>query len=288
MPAGMSPSLSAVTPPNFKDVAYASAHSKQKLDIYLPKGAGPFPAVFYYHAGGFRFGSKDSVGQGWGKAFLDAGYAIVAVGYRLSTDALFPAAPQDAKAAVRFVRANAGQYNLDPARFAAFGASAGGNLAALVGTSGNTKSVLDNPAYGNAGVSSAVSAVIDWFGPNDFLAIDGMLRAQGCDASKIDHNTAKGFESLYLGAALPQVPQKVKQANPITYVDSKDPPFLLQNGDADCNVGSGQGELLRSALSKAGVPVTLDLFAKTGHGGAAFETAANIQKMIAFLDQRLK
>ena len=288
VPGGLSPNLASTTPPKYKDVAYASASSTQKLDIYLPPGSGPFPVIFMVHGGGFRFGDKGGWSASVGKALLNAGYALVGVGYRLSGEATFPAAPQDVKAAVRFVRANAERYNLDPNRFAAYGESAGANLAAILGTTGNQKTAFDAPDLGNAGVSSAVKAVADLFGPNDFAAIDGFLRAEGCAASLINHDTSAGFESLYLGAALPKVPVKVQQANPITYIDAKDPPFLIENGGKDCNVGFPQGQLLKTALDRVGVLNQKVAFPTAGHGGAEFETATNAARIVKFFDTYVK
>ena len=106
---------------------------------------------------------------------MAAGYAVASINYRLSGEAKYPAQINDAKAAVRFLRANAAQYKLNPDKFAAFGASAGGNLAALLGTTCGVKE-LEGEDLGNAGVSSCVQAVVDWFGPIDFLAMDTRIR----------------------------------------------------------------------------------------------------------------
>ena len=106
---------------------------------------------------------------------------------------------QDAKAAVRFLRANAAEYNLNPDKIAAFGQSAGGNLASMLGTSGDVAE-FDDPSLGNAGVSSRVQAVINWFGPNDFAVMDEQAKAQGCSASDQTHSAADSPESKYLGA----------------------------------------------------------------------------------------
>ena len=289
MPAGgLAVNLASTTPPKYKNVVYATASSSEKLDIYLPSGTGPFPVIFMVHGGGFKFGDQAGWRASVGKALLKAGYALVGVGYRLSGEATFPAAPQDVKAAVRFVRANAAKYNLDPNRFAAYGESAGGNLAAMLGTTGNQATVFDAPSLGNAGVSSAVRAVADLYGPNDFAAIDSFLTAEGCAASEINHNTSVGFESIYLGAALPKVAAKVKQANPITYVDAGDAPFLIENGGKDCNVGFGQGQLLQNALNKAGVANTKVAFPNAAHGGVDFETASNAQRIVTFFNTYVK
>lgn len=288
IPGGGQPNLASTHPPRYPNVAYATASTTQRLDIYLPGGTGPFPVVFMVHGGGFRFGDKQGWSAGVGEALLQNGYALVGVGYRLSGEAVFPAAVQDVKAAVRHVRANAARYNLDPGRLAVYGESAGGNLAALIGTTGNTKTGFDAPDLGNAGVSSAVRAVADLYGPNDFSRIDAFLKAQGCAASQINHNTSQGFESLYLGAALPTVPAKVRQANPVTYLDAQDPPFLIENGGKDCNVGTAQGPLLADALRRVRVPFEKVLFPNAGHGGADFETAANARRIVAFFDRYVR
>ena len=156
-----------VITPTLTNIAYATASGTQVLDLYLPEGNGPFPVVVNIHPGGFFSGDKDMVPGTPGKALLKAGYAIASINYRLSGEATFPAAVQDAKAAVRFLRANAAKYKLNPDKIAAFGQSAGGNLASMLGTAGDVAE-FDDPSLGNAGVSSRVQAVINWFGPNDF------------------------------------------------------------------------------------------------------------------------
>ncbi|MFM7376515.1 MAG: alpha/beta hydrolase fold domain-containing protein, partial [Erythrobacter sp.] len=209
--------------PDYADVAYAPLSARQTFDLYLPEGEGPFPLVIHIHGGGFRMGDKGMLPRNIRKVLLARGIAVATINYRLSGEARFPAAIEDAKAAVRFLRANAARYRIDPERFVAFGQSAGANLASLIGTTGNTQ-VFDNPALGNPGVSSRVNAVIDWFGPNDFLQMDPQARAQGCPP---EHDAADSFESQYLGAPVRSVPDKAKAANPITYIDAADPPFLL-------------------------------------------------------------
>lgn len=116
--------------PTQKDLAYASGSSAQKLDLYIPtNGSGPFPVVIMVHGGGFMFGDKaDGAGLTGVDQLLAAGYAVASINYRLSGEAQYPAQIFDAKAAVRFLRANAGKYNLNPDKFGAWGASAGGNL----------------------------------------------------------------------------------------------------------------------------------------------------------------
>lgn len=280
-----------IVAPTYADVAYTPTVGTQKLNLYLPTGDGPFPVVVNIHGGGFKFGDRSMVGAVVGQALLDSGYAIASVDYRLSGEATFPAAVQDVKAAVRFLRANAAQYKLNPDQIVAFGFSAGGNLASMVGTTGDVAE-FDDPALGNAGVSSRVQAVIDWFGPTDFGQMDEQAKAQGCGTSDQTHSTASSFESLYLGATVAEAPALVQKANPISYITPDDPPFLLQKGDQDCTVPVGQSQLLADALKAAGLDVRFDLLKGVGHGDSGstpvFESTENVQLVLAFLDAKLK
>jgi len=279
----------ALPQPDHANVAYAAVSPAQKLDLYLPKGKGPFPLVINIHGGGFMMGSKDMLDAPIAEALLAKGIAVASIDYRLSGEARFPAAIEDAKTAVRFLRANAASYKLDPDRFLAFGQSAGGNLASLVGTTGNT-AVFDNPALGNAGVSSSVIAVIDWFGPSDFSQMDNQARQQGCTP---DHDAADSPESKYLGAPVPTVPDKVRAANPITYIDTADPAFLLQKGTEDCMVPVGQSRMLADALRAGRVPVTFEMLEGAGHGDMGlwqpiFVSDKNVARVVSFAEQHLR
>ncbi|RRR67483.1 MAG: alpha/beta hydrolase [Candidatus Viridilinea halotolerans] len=289
-PGGFGAGTSFTATAAFADVAYAAASETQKLDIYLPAGDGPFPVVVNYHAGGFKFGDKGMIPGALGQALLDAGYAVVGVNYRLSGEAPFPAAVLDARAAVRFLRANAATYQLDPERIAAFGQSAGGNIAAMVGTTAESTS-FDDASLGNAEVSSAVQAVVNWFGPTDFGQMDAQAAAQGCAASDQTHSEATSFESAYLGAPVATAPELVAQANPITYIDGSEPPFLIQKGDQDCTVAVESTAMLADALQAAGLTVEYDLLVGVGHGDTGstpvFEGEQNIQRVLTFLSTHL-
>jgi len=274
--------------PNYKDLAYASASDTQKLNLYLPTtGTGPFPLVINIHGGGFKFGDKGMLSEATGTALLDAGYAVASIDYRLSGEAIFPAAVQDAKAAVRFLRANAAEYNLNPDKIAVFGQSAGGNIASMVGVTGNI-SDYDDASLGNEGVSSAVQAVINHYGPTDFLQMDDQAKAQGCSTSDQKHNDSGSFESAYIGAEIQTVPDQVGKSNPITYISTDTPPFLIQKGDQDCTVSFENTKMLADALSAANLDVTFTSLAGAGHGGDQFETDENNALMISFLDKYLK
>lgn len=272
-----------VATPTVQDVAYASLSPTQKLDLYLPEGDGPFPLIINVHGGGFMMGDKSNPAEA--DTFLANGYAVASVDYRLSGEALAPAQIQDLKAAVRWLRANAQTYNLDPERFAAFGQSAGGNLVALLGTSCGVAE-LEGADLGNAEQSSCVQAVVDWFGPTDFLQMDQQFAGTSCPAT---HDDANSPESMLLGAPIQTVPEQAQAVNPITYASSDAPPFLIQHGTADCNVPPQQGQLLYDALEPVigADNVTLTFLEGAGHGGAQFSDAANMQVVLDFLDRAL-
>jgi acetyl esterase/lipase len=299
LPAGADPNAlppggapAKVITPTIADIPYATVSSTQKLDLYIPTGSGPFPVVVNIHPGGFFSGQKDMVPGTTGKAFLAAGYAIASINYRLSGEAKFPAAVQDAKAAVRFLRANAQKYNLNPDKIAAFGQSAGGNIASLLGTSAGVAE-LEGAELGNANFSSKVQAVINWFGPNDFIQMDAQAKAQGCGASDQTHSAADSPESKYLGATVPTVPDLAKKANPITYISKATPPFLVQKGDQDCTIAIENTKMLADALSAAGLDVQYELLKNVGHGDGfgsstpVFESESNSQKLVDFLNAKL-
>ncbi|MEN9841270.1 MAG: hypothetical protein RL376_1070, partial [Verrucomicrobiota bacterium] len=276
--------------PAFADVAYADLSPAQKLDLFLPAGPGPFPLLLNIHGGAFMFGDKTMLDAPVARAFLAAGFAVASVNYRLSGEARFPAAVQDVKAAVRHLRARAADYRLD-GRIVAFGQSAGGNLASLLGTSGG-EALFEDARLGHAETSSRVQAVIDWFGPTDFAQMDAQAKAEGRPASAQTHGTADSPESRYLGAALATVPELVRQANPATYATPDDPPFLLQKGSADPLIPVGQSRLLLDALRRANVSATLEIIEGGGHGDmgsgqARFLTPENIARLVTFARQNV-
>ena len=285
-PGGTSNFVSIV--PAYQDLAYATVSDAQKLDLYLPTtGSGPFPVVVMIHGGGFMFGDKtDGGGLAGVDQLVDAGYAIASINYRLSSEATYPAQINDAKAAVRLLRANASKYNLNPDKIGAWGASAGGNLVALLGTTCGVAE-LEGADLGNADRSSCVQAVVDWFGPIDFLAMDEQFAGTSCPQN---HNDASSPESKLVGAAIQTVPDLVKTTNPMNYIDATDAPFFIQHGSADCNIPPVQGKNLADALGAAIGPenATYTLIDGAGHGGAQFETESNLQLVMDFLDKHLK
>jgi len=268
-----------------RDIVYARAGDRKLLlDLYLPaKPSTPKPVIVWIHGGGWRAGRKGSGGRAL--PMLQRGYAVVDVGYRLSGEAIFPAQVEDCKAAVRWVRANASRYGLDPDRIGAWGSSAGGHLVAFLGTSGDVKE-FDTQA--NRQYSSRVQAVCDWFGPTDFLQMDEHMLEGG----RLVHDAPQSPESLFVGGPIRREPYRsiVKKANPITYVTQDDPPFLIMHGDKDMLVPLHQSELLCDALKKAKVEVTLQVVRGAGHGlGGGEESPAKLVEIVAeFFDKHLK
>lgn len=230
-----------------KDLAYVpGGGERQTLDLYLPAGAQKAPVVVYIHGGAFMFGDKN--GPFAPKWVVDQGYALAALNYRRSGEALFPAAVQDCLTAVRWLRANAAKYRLDPDRFVAWGESAGANLASMVGTAADHPPFIVN---GNEKVSGRVQGVVNYYGPTDFLKMD----AQALPGSQ-KHDPAESPESRYLGFPIQQHPEKTKLANPITFVSRSTPPFYIAHGEMDRTVPVGQSDLLVEALKANGVAYT--------------------------------
>lgn len=267
----------------YSNVAYASTSSSQVLDIWMPDGAtGPVPLVIFVHGGAFAGGDKSMDVEGGNVAsVLAAGYAAASLNYRLSGEARFPAAVQDVKAAVRFLRANASQYGLDPDRFAAWGASAGGYLVAMIGTTGDQETVLDDPSLGNVGVSSAVQAAVDVSGPTDFLQLDaqfGSAPPAACNGRVAAYDSGASPASLFLGAAIQTVPDQAAAANPITYIATAKtlPVFLIAHGDSDCEVPIQQSQILHEALQAAGARATFNLVRGAGHDEGIFASQTPI------------
>ncbi len=256
----------------FTNLAYAGVSDSQVLDLWLPhEPPDRTPLVIYIHAGAFATGDKADIGSKL-QPMLDAGFAVASVNYRLSDEATFPAAAQDVKAAVRWLRANAAAYRLDPSRFAAWGDSAGGNLAALLGTTGDQVTVLDDASLDDARVSGAVEAVVDWYGPTDFLQMDAQAAASGSCARPLWHNPASSLKSKYLGAPVQSVPHLSAQSDPITYISTarRLPAFSIAHGDADCIVAHEQSQILAHALWAAGASTALTILPDTEHSDAAF------------------
>ena len=241
-----------------RDQPYAGTDNpKQKLDFYLPKKRAndkPLPVVVFIHGGGWRKGDR-SGGLSRIAPYVSSGeYAGVSVGYRLTDEAPFPAQIFDCKAAIRWIRGHAKEYNLDPDHIGVWGTSAGGHLVSLLGTSGGVKE-LEGDLGPCTKESSRVQCVVNYFGPENFAT---ML------AEKKSNATAAVVGLL--GGDPKDKADVARAAAPVTYVSADDPPFLTAHGSNDPTVPFGQAVEIDAALKKAGVPSLLISVTGAGHG----------------------
>ena len=255
-----------------KDVSYGP-HERNVLDLTVPKSDKPLPLIVWVHGGGWEAGDKAGNPAA---LLLTQGYATASINYRYSKHAAFPAQLHDCKAAVRFLRDNAKKYNLDADAFGVWGASAGGHLVALLGTTGDVPE-LEGDA--KTKTSSQVQAVCDWFGPTDLVKLSPMTAA-GNPITKL------------LGGTTGEKAELAKQANPITHISKGDAPFLIIHGTDDKLVPLSQSELLQEALTKGGIESELLVLKGADHGGKEFQSqvanAENRKKLLDFFGKHLK
>ena len=255
-----------------RDLAYTSVPRRLALDLYTPAGTPPFPVVVWIHGGSWVSGVRDIFPGHPALRLRDRGYAVATIDYRLVPEGFFPAQSHDCKAALRWLRANADRYGLDRNRIAAWGASAGGHLAALLGTGGGL-AALEDLSQGHPGESSRVQAVVDWFGPADYRLADAQQQLTA---------------ALLLGCPIALCPDKAALASPVSHVDGADPPFLIQHGTADRVVPIDHSEALHGELLAAAVRSTFTRLDGAGHATAEFLTAENLARIDAFLDAELR
>jgi len=275
----------------YMDVTYSVVRGYRplKLDLYVPAKPSSRPAVVWIHGGGWAGGNpRQPLGPypDWRivlARLAGRGYVVVGATYRLSGEAKFPAAIEDIKATVRWLRANAATIGVDPNRIGVWGESAGGQLASLLGTSCGVpelEGVKDRP------VSSCVQAVVDWYGPTDFSQMDAQLIPGG-----LKHDTPQSAESNYLGCQLSKCDlAKVQSANPIAYVTASTPPFLIFHGNADTAVPPKQSQILYDALRAKGVPAQLVSVPGANHmfvGATEAQYKTIVDTVFQFFDEKL-
>jgi acetyl esterase/lipase len=263
-------------------LAYGTDSPNQVLDLYTPGAGGPWPLVVAIHGGAFMMGDRRRE-LAHLPALLAAGYAVGSVEYRFSGEALFPAAVLDVKQAAAYLRAHAAELNLDPSFFAAWGRSAGGHLSAMLGvTSGH---VTEFDAAGLPGASlhdtsgdSSVQAVVNWYGPSDFLQMDAQFIAlppSGDVPPVQNHDEPNSPESRWIGGPIQELPEATARANPISYVAGATgalPPFFLAAGTSDHLVPHQQTLILADALRAHGTPFELHILDGALHGDQRFES----------------
>lgn len=267
-----------------KDIEYVPGGGKSRsLDLYLPEAsAQPAPLVIFVHGGGWRSGNKDGCPA---KFLAGFGYVVASLNYRLSREAAFPADIDDCRAALKFLRAGAATYHIQPDHVGVWGGSAGGHLVALMGIAPGVDfgampaKVAD---VGKVDRSLQVQCVVDMYGASDFTLL--MV-----DKAQVEHGVG-GAAIQLLGptASQDELMTKSKWASPITYVRSDNPPFLIQHGDADQTMPLEQSRVLDEALKKAGVESTFTVMPGAGHAGAAFFTEENHKTLLEFFDKHLK
>lgn len=259
-----------------RDITYATVDGRAlQLDLYMPEGVSNPPLLVWVHGGAWRQGSRTSARR----EFVAHGIATASIGYRLSTEARFPAQVHDIKAGIRFLRARASEYGYRADRIAIAGDSAGAHLAALVGVSGGSRD-LEGSLGSHLDQSSRVQAIVDYYGATDLTTI-------------LEQSTPFGLGvrqpalELLLGALPDTVPGLARLASPVMHVDAGDPPLLVFHGDRDPQMPINQSHQLDGAYEAAGLDVAMVAVHGAAHGGNVFYSGANLERALAFLHRHL-
>jgi acetyl esterase/lipase len=268
-----------------EDLSYADVDGQRLLaDLYRPATEQPPPVVLYVHGGGFARGSRSDNAEDRLAALAAHGVAVLSLDYRLVPAVRFPAQLHDVKAAVRWARANAASLGVDGGRAGIWGASAGALLASLVALTPG-QAGLDGELGDHLDQSSAVQAVVAWFGVADLLA---SASRSWLEAQILPFD----FEAALLGVAsaadVPAAGDLARQASPLTWVSAEAPPFLIAHGDRDRVVPAAQSHMLHEALVRAGAHSSLLLLGGAGHEDAAFDAPANLALTAGFLSAALR
>jgi acetyl esterase/lipase len=258
---------------------------KHLLDIYFPaKKKLSYPIIVWIHGGAWMKNDKHadmSYMTNTLKLFLDKGYAVASIDYRYSTTAPFPAQIQDCNQAIEFLFENGAQYGINGDQICLIGFSAGAHLASLIGLSNNVDLKLKKDTrdfyHNRKEPQFKINLVLDFYGNED------LTTAKGHDST--DPNEPI---TLLLGGTVAAKPDMAKKASPINYIDKKDPPFLIVQGEKDESVNPDQSVLLSQRLTKAGVKNQLIIVPGAPHYGEMFD-AQNIREAISdMLDQYMK
>ncbi len=238
--------------PTYTNVDYVGDDlDRHLLDVYIPPNLqNPRPAVVYIHGGGWENGEKKGeLRNDLIRLYQYAKYVVVDINYRYSQDSIWPAQLHDCKTAIRHLRHYADIYNIDTCAIGVMGHSAGGHLAAMLGTTNHIDS-LEGYHLGHTQQSSTVQAVVDFFGPTDFLKADAHFPLAPPDScvEVTEYSAPYSMTSQLLGCPINTCPERVQTANPITYVDGNEPPFRIYHGTFDCAVPLHQSEILYDAL----------------------------------------
>ncbi len=266
------PSQVKLTGKKVTDIEYATvgAH-KLLLDLYLPKEPQGSPLVVWIHGGGWHQGSKSSCSISWLSNF---GFTVASINYRLVDVGIWPAQIHDCKGAVRWLRAHADEYGYNADRIVVSGSSAGGHLAALMGTTGDVES-LEGDVGGNLDQSSRVQAVVDYYGATDFVLRSKTQPSRANQKGSVVYNL--------LGGGADQLVDIAKQASAKFHVIKDDPPFLVFHGEKDNTVLIDQSEAIDKAYKQAGLPITFHRIPEGKHGGRIFYSGMNAKRLYLFV-----
>ncbi len=261
-----------------RDIAYADTDNpRQKLDLYLPKqraaNAKPLPVIVWIHGGGWKAGDKSSGARQLAPFVATGDYVGVSVGYRLTDTAQWPAQINDCKAALRWIKGNAARLGLDAQHIGIWGSSAGGHLVSILGTAGDVPA-LEGTLGSNGKETSRVQCVVNFYGPENFVT---MVTQE----STIDRTVPGYPEALLIGGRVQDKPEAARDSSPVTYISKDDPPFLTAHGTRDPLVPFVQATELHAALKKVGVSSTLLTMEGGGHGFAAAELDATVERFFA-------
>jgi acetyl esterase/lipase len=257
----------------FENVAYATQSPEQRVDIYLPKGVKNPPLMIWTHGGGFVFGDEDGMRfddeAKMLEAFIKNGIAVASVNYRLAQMAPFPASGQDAKLAIRFLRANAAQYGFNPKKFATGGGSAGAYLALMGAFTANQSSVFDTPDDPNLKTSAAVSAVFDLFGNANFITMSANKVKYPCTDKTDFAYGSDPYGSWFGDVRLPALRPAIDSANLYPFLKGLKviPRVYIFHGTADCSVSKYDSIELAKEVTKARGKSYLFLVPGGTHGG---------------------
>jgi acetyl esterase/lipase len=257
-----------------RDVLFGTGGGRElKFDLAQPLGDGPFPAVLCLHGGGWVAGDRHQMEQTI-KVLAAHGYVAVSPDYRLAPGDPFPAPIEDCKAAVRFLRANAARFKVDPNRVGALGFAAGGHLACLLGVA--EKSDGFEGKGGHPGESSRVQAVVSFFGPTNLARTDW-------DPEALEKNLVP-----LLGGTPEGKPEAYRKASPLTYARKGAPPFLFIHGAEDKMVLPAHSQDMAEKLRAAGGSARVILLEGEGHGLHGEKLRTGLAEMMAFFDDHLK
>lgn len=277
------------------NVVYAQVPSRGydnvalKMDILKPETKEKLPTVIFVTGGGFINANKDNFAQ-QRMEIAEAGYVVASIEYRVAPTAIFPEPLEDLKAAIRYLKANADKFNINPDKIALMGGSAGGYLVAMAGTTNDTTE-FDKGEYLDQ--TSNVQAVIDLYGLSDLTRVGEGLSEQIQQL----HKSPAATESLWVNgspvftgvdATINSAPEKAMKANPIHYINKNTPPFLLMHGDQDTVVSPKQTEILHQALVEKGIESTRYVVKNAKHGGQYWSQPEVVHTIIEFLDKHLK